>query len=45
MNVEDKTVIKGANVKSGGNGHKAFEYRERKEMPFGAANLLRLFVI
>ena len=45
MNVKGTTVIKGANVKPGGNRHKAFDYRERKEMPFGAANLLRLFVI
>ena len=45
MNVEDTTGIEGANIKSGGNGHKAFEYRERKEMSFGAANLLRHFVI
>jgi len=45
MSVEDATGIKGANVKSGENGHKAVENKERKEMSFGAAILLRLFGI
>lgn len=45
MNVEDANAVEGANVKSGENGHKAVEYTERKEMSFGAANLLRLFGI
>jgi hypothetical protein len=33
MNGEDATAINGANVKSGDNGHKAVENKERKEMP------------
>jgi len=45
MNGEDATGINGANVKSGNNRHKAVENKERKEMPFGAANLLRLYGI
>jgi hypothetical protein len=45
MDFEDATGTKEANVKSGGNGHKAIEYREIKEMFLGPANLLRLFGI
>jgi hypothetical protein len=45
MNVENATGINGANVKSGENGHKAVKNRERKKIPFGATNLLRLFGI
>ena len=43
--VEEANGIKTVNVKSGENGHKTVEYRERKEIPFGAANLLQLFGI
>jgi hypothetical protein len=45
MNVEDANGVKRTNVKSGENGHKAVQYRERKEMSFGAAYFLRLFGI